>query len=191
MVRLCRARFRARSCMLARGHLCRNDPSRGRAPGSISDAGALMRLSPFIVAVPLTLAECTASTAVPSRSVEPEASIQPRITCDDQVQQMEPPPTGEFRDDYMWHCLLEHQFDAYVWERQGCSRGADCTVVKTSCPFGCGVAVAKAYAANVLGEHARLKSEFAKRGACKYTCDQVVSAACIQQRCTARHLFGD
>jgi hypothetical protein len=79
---------------------------------------------------------------------------------------------------------LEHQFDAFLWERQTYAVDSDCTVVKTYCPFGYGVGVAKAHAAEVSSEHDRLHAEYAKDSSCKYRCRVVVSTSCKNGRCT-------
>jgi hypothetical protein len=129
---------------------------------------------------------CSAATHEPLRCVESGPAPEQRITCHERVRQVEPLPVGEVYDRFVWQCLIEHQFDAYVWERQTCSIDADCTVVETFCPFGCGAAVAKSYAQSVALEHDRLRAEYTQRAHCMYKCGPVVSAACVQRRCTAR-----
>jgi len=150
-----------------------------------------MKLGQFLILGILGVEACAASapSAVRRKDDRPGPAPPARITCDDQVAQVQPVPTGESREQYVWGCLIEHQFAAYLWERQPCETDDDCTVVETACPFGCSVAVAKTYAAAVSVEHDRLLAEFNKRADCKYKCNPVVGATCAKRRCEPRHLI--
>src|SRR5262245_42775644 len=89
----------------------------------------------------VTACGCSPTTSRSSASAASEEVSASRGTCDEQVEQVKPTPTGELRQRYLWSCLIEHDFDSFVWERQWCSNDKDCTVVRTDCPFGCVVAV--------------------------------------------------
>jgi hypothetical protein len=150
-----------------------------------------MNLSPLIVLGILGLDACAASAPSAAKGTADTAGATPRarLTCEEQAARVQPPPTGDSREQYVWGCLIEHQFAAYVWERQSCEADAECTIVQTVCPFGCGVAVARTYATDVSAEHGRLLMEFNKREDCMYKCNPVVAVTCTQHRCTPRHLM--
>jgi len=134
---------------------------------------------------------CAPSATEGHRSVNSPPPRRPEMTCDEQVRHVQPPQIGAARERYMWRCLLVHQFDAFVWERQACSADGDCTVVETYCPFSCGVAVATIYSGDVSSEHDRLHAEYSKRADCMYKCNPTVGATCREHRCTAQHVVDD
>jgi len=134
------------------------------------------------------IAACTTTVACPAPPQDTVSNREPSATCEEQITGVQPPPIGDARARYLWRCLLQHQLAAYVWERQACSVDSDCTVVSTQCPFGCGLAVGVAYASEVSAEYERLGTEHDKRASCVYKCNPVVSASCVQKRCTANHV---
>lgn len=139
----------------------------------------------------LGLGACQVAVLSSAEQVQDESTPHRRRTCAQQVEQVQPPPTGEARDQYTWRCQIERQFNAYLAERKTCAEDSECTVVQTNCPFGCGVAVAKLYATAVATEHDRLLAEFNKRSECKYKCNPVVSASCERHRCLERRLIDE
>ena len=116
-----------------------------------------------------TLVACaacpTGSGAAPS-PVQQDSS--PDITCDEQVRHVQPVLAGELRAHYVWKCLLEHEFEAFVRERRACSAATDCVEVPTYCPFGEGVSVARAYSDEVELKHRELLGKYSKTASCKY-----------------------
>jgi len=110
------------------------------------------------------------------------------MTCEEEVEQLQPAPTDQIREFQIQECLMQRDFDSYVSARQSCSSDDDCTVIRTSCPFGCGEAVARVYASAVSAEHERLMNEYSKHAQCKYKCSPFRSASCVENRCTRRRL---
>jgi len=107
----------------------------------------------------------------------------PDITCDQQVLHVQPIPTGEWRERYVWKCLLEHEFEAFVRERRACSQSTDCVDVHTYCPFGEGVSVARAYAQDVELKHRELYDKLSKRVSCKYRIEPHGAPTCASGQC--------
>jgi len=131
----------------------------------------------------VALGACSQPLRLPAQGVANEATVCPQASCDEQAEQIQPRLTGEKRQMYLRECLIEHQFAAFLWERQTCETDGDCVVVQTYCPFGCGVAVAKAHASDVANEQDRLLAEYNSRADCKYKCRSIRSAVCKQRRC--------
>jgi hypothetical protein len=122
----------------------------------------------------------------PPPPVAPEPpGTQPRhdLTCEEQVLQLQPIPTGEYREYYVRQCLLEHEFRAFVGERQSCSQDDDCVLVRTFCPFGTAVSVAQRYAGDVSAKYDALASEYAKFASCKYKGIARGDTKCTTGRC--------
>ena len=105
------------------------------------------------------------------------------VTCDEQLLQFQPIPTGEYREYYIRQCLLEHEFRAFVRERQSCSQDDDCVMVETSCPFGTAVSVAKPYASHVSAKYDALANDYAKFASCKYKSVAQGDTTCTSGRC--------
>jgi len=152
-----------------------------------------LKLAPLALFGILDSSACAAPVpcAVEHSPTKVELAPRPRTTCEEQARKVQPPPTLRAHEQYLSKCLIEHEFAAYVWERQTCGTDDDCTVVETSCPFGCGAVVASTYAATVSARHDELLAEFNKRAHCMYKCDPVVAASCVQHRCAPRHLIED
>lgn len=86
------------------------------------------------------------------------------------------------RDDF--GCHLSEEFRSYIATRRECSSPSDCVVVPTSCPLGCGVAVAKAHAADVDLKISDLNGRYRSEGRkCVYECAYVIEATCVERRC--------
>jgi len=170
-----------------------DEPKEIRSPQSENTRQPRMNLRRSVILVILGLGACATSTpsAVPQTDDRADPTPHVPITCDEQVAQVQPLPTGRSRERYVRGCLIEHQFAAYLWERQTCDADGECAVIQTACPFGCGVAVAKAYVADVSAEHDRLVAEFNQHANCKYKCNHVVGATCVQHRCRPRRLIED
>ena len=83
-------------------------------------------------------------------------------------------------------CELKEELRSYLATHQGCSNSAECTVVETSCPFGCGVAVSVRYANDVVTKYGELLQRYrAMKVDCKYRCAPVGHAVCARGRCAA------
>lgn len=134
-----------------------------------------------LVFVVLAVASCHSPAARQGATI---ASPAPHLVCQEQIQQVQPVPTGIWRERYLTQCLLENDFRSYVRERSWCNAARDCTIVRTQCPFGCGVVVATEYAAAVSAEHDRLLDEFNKTADCMYKCLPVTSVQCVEHRCS-------
>jgi hypothetical protein len=105
------------------------------------------------------------------------------LTCDEQVRGVRPVLSGQWREEYVWKCLLEHQFEAFLRERRACSSASDCVEVQTFCPFGDGVSVARAYSHDVELEHRELFEQYSKRASCKYRSEPHGAATCTAGQC--------
>jgi hypothetical protein len=134
-----------------------------------------------LVFVVLAVASCHSSAARHDAAIAP---APPHLMCQEQILHVQPVPTGIWRERYLTQCLLEHDFRAYVRERSWCNDARDCTIVRTQCPFGCGVVVAMEYATAVSAEHDRLLGEFNKTAYCMYKCLPVTSVQCVEHRCS-------
>jgi hypothetical protein len=90
---------------------------------------------------------------------------------------------GDDRENYIRQCLLEHEFRAFVVERQACSQDDDCVMVRTRCPFGTAVSVSKRYAGDVSAKYDALASQYAKFASCMYKSVARGDTACTTGRC--------
>lgn len=130
------------------------------------------------------LAACAACpTRLDQANAQTHHDSRPNLTCDEQVLQVQPVPTGEDRAVYVSRCLLQHEFAAFVRERRTCSRAGDCIEVQTSCPFGDGVSVARPYAKEVELKHGELFDEYTKRHSCKYRTAPHGAPSCADGQC--------
>jgi hypothetical protein len=87
-------------------------------------------------------------------------------------------------------CDLTEEFRAYVAPRRSCAVAEDCAVVATECPFGCGIAAAKASARDIRLEADELVRRYRAAGIdCKYQCSGATKATCRDHRCVDARPF--
>jgi hypothetical protein len=148
------------------------------------DAGSKHPMWKRALIVAVTLVACGTCPGKPG-VVESSAGHGSKrdLTCDEQVRQVQPVPTGDFRSDYVWKCLLEHEFEAFIGERKACSAPRDCVEVQTYCPFGEGVLVAHTYADEVEMKHRELFERYSKRASCKARSEPHGAPTCDSGRC--------
>ena len=88
------------------------------------------------------------------------------------------------KPDKRFECDLQETLREFVVERQSCSSVADCVVLDTQCPFGCGIPVARDHAAAVDAKHRDLTERYNAAGVdCKYKCSPPAGAVCESGRC--------
>lgn len=129
------------------------------------------------------MAACSNCPPPPVAPEPPASRTLHNLTCDQQVLHVVPIPAGEYREYYVRQCLLEHEFRAFVGERQSCSQDDDCVMVGTSCPFDTAVSVAKRYASDVSAKYDALAGEYAKFASCNYKSIARGDTACTTGRC--------
>jgi len=105
------------------------------------------------------------------------------MTCAERFDDLKPPPKPEIRAYMLRACLLEREFDAFVFERQACRVDADCELVNTWCPFGSRVAVNRQYAEEVTRKYKELAREYHKFADCMYKANTAEALGCNAGKC--------
>jgi hypothetical protein len=81
-------------------------------------------------------------------------------------------------------CEMELEFEQYASARRSCRVAADCVAVKTSCPFGCAVAVATSSRADVLAKYEEIRQRVHAEGVhCSEACESMPEIACVEGLC--------
>lgn len=79
---------------------------------------------------------------------------------------------------------LKAEFERFVADKRACAVTDDCALASTSCPLGCGAAVAKPNVPAVEAKARELVSEYESDGKrCDYGCP-FVEVRCQQSLCT-------
>ena len=91
------------------------------------------------------------------------------------------------RYDARLACELNQELSTFGSERRSCTTSAECTTIWTWCPFGCGLAVARAYAGEVADKYSEVRRRYRQLsdGDCKYRCAPVTVARCQAGQCEA------
>jgi len=84
-------------------------------------------------------------------------------------------------------CDLREELRAYVAPRRSCAVAADCVVVPTGCPFGCGISVARSEAVGIEQKIETLSRRYAAKHACGYQCFATAGTTCRHGRCLDVH----
>jgi hypothetical protein len=84
-------------------------------------------------------------------------------------------------------CDLREELRAYVAPRRSCAVAADCIVVPTGCPFGCGISVARSEAERVEQKIEALSRRYVAKHACAYQCFATAGTTCRHGRCVDAH----